>query len=391
MHTKPMMVGLFAVMLLCPSLAWLTGVHPTTVNSANPETIFTPPPVDTGSVFLNSARDFEAHFPFREPLITFKSLVDYHLFKTSVSRKVHIGTSGWLYYRETVSDDARRPCPPEERMTALARNIHDVETVIEASGRRFLLVIAPNKTTVYPEHLGRGARPAACPASSYDALMDHLAREGVRHTLPLHHLIRGAKRDLPLYYMTDTHWNASGSELVARAILQHLAPDSLENVYPGVRLGVDRRYRGDLSRMLAIDVAELAPSIITITYPSKVMTQTRPPLNNGFPRYRFLATPTDGITLLPNTIIYRDSFMNTPLEFLKGSFSRLDVVWSTDILKAEAVDDLVSSQIVVLEIVERHLPSLMIDIPALTELLSGQVARPDAGRLEASAPHNSSS
>jgi hypothetical protein len=119
---------------------------------------------------------------------------------------------------------------------------------------------------------------------------------------------------------------------------------------------------------MALDLKETIPYPETISYPSVINEEELKPLENGYKRFRITAHSLSGKNLLPRTIIYRDSYMGSPLRILKGSFERLDVYWTYNLLHPEAIEDLKNSKIVIMVIAERELSNLKIN-PREVELI----------------------
>jgi hypothetical protein len=374
-HRRIMLV-VFLMMLVSPLFGWLSGIRVDLEEKRNPAKM---PRVSFGTLLDQSFfKDFEQffndHFAYRVLLIKLKNGIDYYTFNTSPSPEVHIGTNGWFYYRITLRDYLKvDDCRPgeKERMRQIARQIAHLERLIEDSGRRFVFVVAPDKSTIYPEHIGF-ARPASrCHKSRYDLFLDALGKFPVKNFVRLDRLLVSAKKEQQVYYKTDTHWNMYGSRLAGEAILRHIVPEGWEGYYPKVRMAT-KSYTGDLSNMMSLNLSEQTALIDKADYPSDIQETSLGQFLNG-DRFRYVARPLSGKRLLPRTIVYRDSFVTGTIPYLKGSFEQLDLIWSNNIttdLRPDPVEDLQSSKIVIFEIVERLLPGLWIDLPAWKRALS---------------------
>lgn len=64
-------------------------------------------------------------------------------------RRVIEGTDNWLYF----GTDALNKCHPQAPLDQTMTQLVNLRTAVEASGRRFVLVVVPDKTTMFPEHL----------------------------------------------------------------------------------------------------------------------------------------------------------------------------------------------------------------------------------------------
>ena len=65
------------------------------------------------------------------------------------SEEVTVGTSGWLYYTFSLT----RPCLAAEDLDAFTDTITRAQRVVEATGRKLIVAIAPDKATIIPEYL----------------------------------------------------------------------------------------------------------------------------------------------------------------------------------------------------------------------------------------------
>jgi alginate O-acetyltransferase complex protein AlgJ len=90
----------------------------------------------------------------------------------------------------------------------------------EGKGAHFLLVISPQKATVYPEYLPKYAHALGNETRRNQFL--GAARGSELHILDLTPSLLGAKTAGQLYYKYDTHWNFRGAYFGARAIMNYL-------------------------------------------------------------------------------------------------------------------------------------------------------------------------
>lgn len=374
MYKKVIIVS-FLLLLISPLAGWFAGINreldENRVLAGMPG--FSLRDVYNRNYFSAFEGYFNDHFAFRRGLVTMKSWVDYYLFKTSPSPKVHVGTDGWLYYYRTTHDYYKvDDCIPveRERMERMAEQLHLLERMVEASGRRFLFVVAPDKSTIYPEFFGEKRYNLRCSKSHYDLLVYYLQKYPVRNFIRIDDDLMRAKEEQQVYYKTDTHWNMHGSMVAGSSIIKHFAPVTWRDYFPAVKMS-EEGYRGDLSKLLALDISEQTMVIDHMDYNADVKEVNLGRYMNG-DRFRFIVTPHPGKHLLPKAVIYRDSFSTRLMPFLKGSFEQLDVVWSNNVttrLTPEPVEDLRHANIVIVEVAEMYLPGFVIDLQAWNDRL----------------------
>ncbi|GIK85346.1 MAG: hypothetical protein BroJett026_08270 [Betaproteobacteria bacterium] len=194
-------------------------------------------------------------FAFRWYMIRAHSVAKLAL-GASPSAKAVVGSEGFLYYAADDSLDYFRAVKP---FTAadLERWRLDLERRqrwLAERGIRYLVVVAPNKETIYPEHMPAALHPVRS-ESRLDQLLRHLAARSSVEVLDLRAPLLEAKRRERVYHRTDTHWNDAGAHVAAAALLARLHawfPEIPATPLPGafaIRAGPG----GDLARMLALE------------------------------------------------------------------------------------------------------------------------------------------
>lgn len=174
--------------------------------------------------------------------------------------QVVVGRNGWLYlgdrHGSSLTAKRRGVTPQVEQQAAdVVRAMQARQIELRRRGvPTFRILVAPDKDTVYPEHLPDWAR--AAPRTPLDALM---ARAPTDLFVDGRAALRQARaRGLePLYLRTDTHWNHLGAWQAFQAL-----GEAVEGSDPGLRwpgpqriaLGAaQQRPGGDLARFLWID------------------------------------------------------------------------------------------------------------------------------------------
>ncbi len=173
-------------------------------------------------VLSDTADYFDGHFGLRQALITANAAADAAIFHESATPEVLLGTDGWLYYAETLSDYTGADPMTARQLWCAARNLALMQEYTQAQGAEFLFVCAPNKNTIYPAHMPARCVHAEGP-SDLDRLEALLDEQGVAYCD-----VRSALQTAPelTYFRTDSHWNGYGSALACDAILSALGRES---------------------------------------------------------------------------------------------------------------------------------------------------------------------
>ena len=339
---------LFLVLCLIPSLGML--VFSESDAAAN-EILASRPSVRNRDGSFNTAllSDFSDYiadrFAFRQEMVTAWSAINAKVFSGSVEEQVLLGSDGWLYYRETLDDYLGRGMSDEELEYA-AKNLAMMQEYAENQGAAFVFTIAPNKNSLYPEHMPT-YYSSGHNGSNAKRLPALLEQNGVNYV----DLFEAFRNEETLYFATDSHWNAQGAALAADQILSGLGMES--NYFSGSFTN-PVSHRGDLYEML---------------YPAGTLTEPDLQLSSGF-SYICENDPNGGNAITINTtaegregtlLCWRDSFGISLYPYLaekfgSATFSRAS---SYDLSQIETL----GADTVIIELVERNLEHLITSAP----------------------------
>jgi hypothetical protein len=183
----------------------------------------------TPHIFREFDRWFIDRIGLRLSLVSTGAAFHVGLLQRSTDRRVVIGRDGWLFYTDdgngpaTMADfrGALRFTDSELRVTE--RNLLAMRDTLAACGVRSLVVVAPNKQSIYGEYLNNsGVRPI----TRLDDLLSRLNAPARIMILDLRVPLRAAKAadpSQPLYFKTDSHWNDLGAFYAYRAVITALA------------------------------------------------------------------------------------------------------------------------------------------------------------------------
>ncbi|QUG99821.1 hypothetical protein HUO13_02500 [Saccharopolyspora erythraea] len=130
------------------------------------------------------------------------------------------GKNGWLY----LGHDVSYRCVPKMELDRVIAGLKRWRSVVEASGRRFQLVIAPDKSTVYPENMPDSYPGQDCSAKAQAEFWRRVpAATGAID-------MRGQLRQVaerngrPIYHDIDTHWTHEGGVAMTYQLAERLRP-----------------------------------------------------------------------------------------------------------------------------------------------------------------------
>ncbi len=374
-------VVLFVALLLAPAVLAVTGhagfdaafIERTELREPFVAPAATSGALATGGWERDAERTIADAFPLRSGLIGAYHGVQYRVLHDLSAPLVIVGRDGWLFY----AVDERRYLTGDydARETTLARTADAYAgraRWCDARGIAYLLVLAPNKSTVYAAFLPPRMHVAA--PTLADRLVPLFRARGVRvvderAAMRADAVAAGADPLRMLYSKGDTHWTDIAAYVEYRAVVDALRTS-------GVRDRIDPRAlqpyvtetgESDLFRLAGISPF-VRDRVVRYYFPRRARDAAASPAvpvpTAISPRVRALTTGDAG---LPNAVIFGDSFSSALTPFLAEDFDRTVVANYAPAFPAVRFDrHLVAAarpRIVIQEIVERSL----VDGPGLDD------------------------
>lgn len=323
---------------------------------------------------------FNENFGLRRTLIRADNRLRLAIFGESPVRGVVLGRAPWLFYAdEWAMEDFENRLPYSEAdLEDIRRILEERREWLAARGIRFLVVVAPNKHTVYGEDLPERYAKAR-PDSRLDQAAAHLAEHSDVEFLDLRSALGEAKAAGRVYDHTDTHWNDAGGFAGSQAILARLG-----SMLPGVEglspddyaLVEETGPGGDLARLLSLpDVYREKRLVLKKRTPPLAKPGTRDYQDPATIPERAMVVRETGNRNAPRALVFRDSFAWKLIPFLSEKLESAVYVWDhrffPEIVAREKPD------VVILECVERYLNALTLENP---ERVRREVAAMRTGR-----------
>lgn len=263
-------------------------------------------------------------------------------------RRVIEGSDGWMYLGQDVTAKCQQARTSQETVDQLAK----LRDIVTTSGRKFILVAVPDKSTMVPEHLPNSYAGKDCAAHASPQLWRDLAT--VAKAVDMRPPLDAAAEKLgrPTYFPLDSHWTNEGALEMVRQVA--------ERVEPGVTADWKITKKGQTSFP-----ADLPPLIgqqgenTSTRYrmlpdgktdrTAKAVSDLRAPLHRT-------SKALDGMVDRP-TLLLGDSFTLPVSAYLPAAFSDVTQLYYST---AEGDPDLVArtmadNEVVVVEIVERNI------------------------------------
>ena len=251
---------------------------------------------------------FEQNFALRTQAITADNRLMSTVFGVSDTQSVVAGKNGWLYYASTLDDYLGRNTLQKQDAQALVYNLEILRDYAESCGSEFLLTVAPNKNTLYPNHMPYYYLQNTTVAHNRDLLHAALAHSDIAYC-NLFDVFGAAQQTL--YLKTDSHWNNTGALLAYNTILDTLGKPHED--FASAAVSRKKDFHGDLSAMLypAAGETEYNDTYDTRSLFSYVTDtkSTEEPL---------IQTKSD--TASGSLYMYRDSFGNALVPFFATAY-----------------------------------------------------------------------
>jgi len=290
---------------------------------------------------------FNDYFGFRSWLVSKNNLLRLKL-GTSPSERVIRGKEGWLFYtgedmvdqyrgikRYTSSELNRWVIAMEERKTWLAQKKIP-----------FIIVVPPNKMTIYPEYLPDWISRTAS-VTQLDQLVSAV-KDSQLDFIDLRSPIMEAKKRSGVYYMTDSHWNHHGGFAGYMEIMKRVKkyfPDLVTVSMADVNISYHESPGMDLCNMLNISDYKKEPYAdrVSLKKPSHVLSETF--LGKG-PIPKIVRT---SLSEAPRVLVFRDSYTINMEPFFNETFQEI-IYAGYDIMKFDST------------LIEQYKPDLVIHI-----------------------------
>ena len=294
---------------------------------------------------LAAARDFVPafeqafadRFGARATLLRFHNRVLVRAFGVSPAPNVLIARDGWLFFK---GEDGRafdrfyRGVLPvgDRELRRIADELRRRGRYLASLGVAYVVTIAPDKATIYPEMLPAWTKPVTA-HTPLDRLAAMLRDDAALRYVDLRAPLWAAKSHERVYYATDSHWNSLGAPVaygeIMRAIAAALAPRpvSIAPVEPPPYVpGVDV-YHGDLARMTGdpghFPEPDYAP-LSKILAAAGARCAKRQDAGQDIDYAWYACDRPD----LPRAVVYRDSMAIPLIPLLSQNFSRVAYVSS---------------------------------------------------------------
>jgi hypothetical protein len=221
----------------------------------------------------------EAHhadtFGCRDFLLRWNSLLKMGVWGLPPTPIVVLDESGWLDYAGEHTFEVWRGMQPmtQVELDRWTSYLENCRAFCARNHARFWFVTAPNKETIYPDHVPSRFKPLG--PTRLDQIVAALPDATRSAFLDLRPALAAARsQDVPrdhLYFESGTHWNGRGGWVAYQAMMDRIAPE-----FPGVRRLNESDLDWDVNP--ATDFDSWGPRLYQ---PGSFQVQTRMPMVKG--------------------------------------------------------------------------------------------------------------
>ena len=206
--------------------------------------------------FFISYKDFNAINLYKaDRFIGYVNYIFYNNLKRSlIESKVVVGKDGFLFlgnrFDKVIDKTIGKYKPNSEEINFWTNQLLALQNKYELKGIKFVIVIAPNKHSVYKDYL-----PNALKGTGFNITDDIViaAKNKNINILDLREIMRQYKNEDLLYWRTDTHWNEKGAAISYEETINYINNKFEENIsVPSYSLIKNTRGGGDLAGFLKI-------------------------------------------------------------------------------------------------------------------------------------------
>jgi hypothetical protein len=207
-----------------------------------------------GAINLSYLKDmgdyFENNFALRTHFLDADATI-MGAFGVTNTDKVVKGSDGWLYYASSVNDFLGKDTMSQRKAYNAVHNIKLLEEYVTSKGASFVFTIAPNKNSLYGEHMPYYDSYPVSSVKNIDRIKEEIEKQKVSYC-DLYSVFLNEKE--VLYLKKDSHWNNKGALLAYNTILDSF--DDTHESYEAAKAIRTKTNIGDLNEMVYPESAD---------------------------------------------------------------------------------------------------------------------------------------
>jgi len=340
--------GVFVTLISVPLILFAFGARGAPVQNRAPTER---PPLTLDTLFdtesMTRLGDYlRESMPLLADLVAFDARIDRRL-RDSPNPDVVLGRGSWLFFEDTRS----QVCVDADLGAYVAENLDRAQRLVQATGRRLVVAVAPDKASIYPERLTDDFPCSQLTAQTLSRISTSAGLVSGWDEL------RAAKGDELLYFETDTHWTSAGAAIFSELLIDRLSPGVWQEDF--IAEQGRRQEPTDLTIMIGDPRVEAETEYITRVPRTDSVSERIPSVDqvgnrvDGVTATRWRSQPASAALIAEPTVLLHDSFGWAVLPLISGYFADVAFVRQPDPAASYAKALLDDAATVVLLITQR--------------------------------------
>jgi alginate O-acetyltransferase complex protein AlgJ len=266
----------------------------------------------------NFEKFFNDNYGFRKTLISINSHMMDKVFDESPDARAVVGKDGWFYFdnHNSLLDAVGQAVISDEMVERGVESFYRNWQKMRAKNIEYLVIIAADKSTVYPEFLPDFMHPQG--PHRMDKFLNALKKKYPDFpVIDLRPILLSAKNKEIIYHKTDTHWNARGAHYAYVEIAKklHIKPD-LRKDFEDVE---NPEFYGDISGIMNSKATNIDYELKKKSGRKNYMIKPDWESLKNFHKPSVFLNPDKN---LPKVFAYKDSYFSNLAVLLSEHFSQ---------------------------------------------------------------------
>jgi len=305
-------------------------------------------------------KKFEAyyndHFGLRTSLIYWHNHIKVKWLQTSPVDIVMLGKKNWLYYTpDNVLDDLQGKIPFTAKQLDQWKNyFENKRDWLAERGINYLLVIVPNKHSIYPENI-KDKYLSEKGKTRTDQLVEYITDHSEIEFVDLRGSLLREKINHRVYFPTDLHLNDKGAFIAYKEIIRKISEwFPQEKILGSSNISEFTKYTSDGELAVMLGLPDCYPAYRHIVKVHSPCSITHELILESAPK-NFKETQTCENAALRG-VVFMDSMGLRMMQFLSENFKRVHFIWryfGYDVMQEILEKDQEQPDIVIEEVLER--------------------------------------
>ena len=234
-----------------------------------------------GTYQIQMDKRTNSRFFLRSVLIKIRNQIEYDVFDKSNGGWIIKGKDNMLFDKKYIAAYLGENFIGKDTVAHRVGRLKFIQDTLQSKGKKFLVVIAPNKAAVYPDYFPLKYATADKKLSTYDYYVNQLDAYGIDY-VDFNKIFMAMKDTVsyPLYSKQGTHWNNYAYQFAWNTIVDSLEQDTdwnLARLKPGkIKLESPKGRDRDLEHLLNIFSVKDTSRVAYVDYKIDTLNTDRP-------------------------------------------------------------------------------------------------------------------